>query len=279
MTLYWDDALVGGAEFPAYALQGAGDVHVITIPAMGTSGELEVSARQDNLYLSRVSGELEGRFLGTRIGGVTVSYRDDEPVPELSISADPAAVTEGSGFDVTVTATQAYRGAISVSFEIADPAGVLSGPPASSVLLDEGVTSATRTFGTLANTAMETEPRAVVFTLKPDVSAFALHTLDADASSATVAVLDNDTPPTAPQNLMAQAGDTEARLTWQPPTGRGGALGHGAGRDVAYRPRAQGPGATPGREGRTLHERLARAAADREGPRAGPPPEAARPGD
>ena len=35
VTLYWDDALVGGAEFPAYALQGAGDVHVITIPAWG----------------------------------------------------------------------------------------------------------------------------------------------------------------------------------------------------------------------------------------------------
>ena len=35
--------------------------------------------------------------------------------------------------------------------------------------------------------------------------------------SVTVEVLDNDTPPTAPRNLVAQAGDTTARLSWQAP--------------------------------------------------------------
>lgn len=217
VTLYWLDAAVGGTQWPANALQGAGGVHVITIPAMGTSGELEVSARQDNLYLPRFAGELEGRFLGTRIDGVTVSYLDDEPVPELSISADPLTVTEGSGFDVTVTATQAYLAISYVSYEIADPAGVLSGTPESSVVLAPGATSGTLTFATVPNMAMETEPRAVVFTLAPDETALAIHALDADASLVTVTVLDDDTPPTAPQNLMAQAGNTEARLTWQAP--------------------------------------------------------------
>ena len=148
---------------------------------------------------------------------MTVSYLDDEPVPELSISADPPTVTEGSGFDVTVTATQASLGNSAVGFEIADPAGVLSGAPTSSVSLEAGATSATGMFGTLQNTAMETEPRAVLFTLAPDETGLASHTLDADASLATVTVLDDDTPPLAVQNLRAQAGNTEARLTWQAP--------------------------------------------------------------
>ena len=217
VTLYWSGVPVGGTEWPANALEGAGGVHVITIPAMGTSGELDVSARQDNLYLPQFTGEFEGRFLGTRIGVVTIGYLDDEPVPELSISADPTTVTEGSGFDVTVTLTQAYLAISFVSFEIADPAGVLSGTPASSIGLESGATSGTGTFGTLQNTAMETEPRAVVFTLVPGEHGFAEYTLDGNASSATVAVLDDDTPPLAPQNLRAQAGNTEARLTWDPP--------------------------------------------------------------
>ena len=64
------------------------------------------------------------------------------------------------------------------------------------------------------NTTQNDGARTVTFTLATSTNLpYTLGT----PSSVTVTVRDDDTPPLAPENLRAQAGNTEATLTWQAP--------------------------------------------------------------
>ena len=218
VALFVELTPVGGTGYPGSALEGVGGVHVITIEAGTLSGELEVRARGDDLFYPLVEAKLGGMFHDTEVGSQVIGYRDDEPVPVLSIAAAPATVTEGGGFAATVTATQAYASAASVEVTTADAAGVLSGTPALAFEFSPGATSAIQDYTTAQDTTAATAARSVVITLRPeDPSLGHWYTYDAEASSATVVVLDDDAAPVQPQNLGTTPGEDRVTLSWDAP--------------------------------------------------------------
>ena len=78
-------------------------------------------------------------------------------------------------------------------------------------------TEGTITLTAAENTTQNDGAHDVTFALAlNDDSPYTLGTAPA-VTSVTITVRDDDTPPLAPANLRAQAGNTEATLTWDPP--------------------------------------------------------------
>ena len=131
-----------------------------------------------------------------------------------SITEAPTTVNEGGNIEIEVALSVGHSSPGSVRFTVTDGGGALSG-----TLPDREVFAATEKTRTITlttddNSVQSDGARDVTLTLAlNDDFPYTLGT----PSTVTVAVLDNDTPPTAPQNLTAQAGDTEARLRWDPP--------------------------------------------------------------
>ena len=97
-----------------------------------------------------------------------------------------------------------------------DDDSALSGTlPATELRFSGGQRTNTITLTAADNEVQNDGAREVTFTLalNPNDIPYTL----GEPSSVTVTVLDNDTPPSAPRNLAAEARDGEARLTWQAP--------------------------------------------------------------
>ena len=221
VRLFWGGTEVAGTDYPGSLLEGAGGEHFITIPDGQTSGQITVSGRQDNLYASREAAVFEGRYFGTKIDDetVSVSYLDDESVPVALIAAAPSRVTEGNPTSVTVRTTQAALLAREFALDITDDDGVLTTASASltSITLNGGQTSASQGYTTQNVSGAQTAERAVVFALEADASGLSHYTLDPAASSAAVAVLDDDAAPAAPADLFGVGGNDRITLSWPPP--------------------------------------------------------------
>ena len=222
VVLFWGDEEVGGLQFPGSVLEGTGGVHVLTVPAgQLQSNQLQVRARQDSRYLYPMAAELEGRHLGTRIGGVTVSYRDDESEPRVSIAAAPTVVREGEPFDVTVTSDQAALHGVQIVLSITDDDESLDfGDSATSTTpyidIPPGRTSGTRRYTTHNDTTAAT--RTVTFGLVPDDTATNRYDIVAESATTTVMVLDDDAMPGVPAGIGAAPANDRVALSWDPPT-------------------------------------------------------------
>ena len=96
-----------------------------------------------------------------------------------------------------------------------DAAGALVAPLPTEAAFDAGELTHALTLTADDNAVQNDGAREVTVALveNPDVPSYTL----GEPSSVTVTVLDNDTPPSAPRNLAAEARDGEARLTWQAP--------------------------------------------------------------
>ena len=213
VTLKW-----GTVDLSFGAIVGAGGASSITIPAEGTSGTLEISSpqRAGEVYDRPRTEPLTATHAGTQIGNdIDLTRLDDEEPPVASITQAPTTVTEGGNIEIEVALSVGYSGTGALRFTVTDSDGALSGTPPDRVVLAGTEKTQTFTLTTDDNGVQNDGAREVTVTLglSPDIP----YTLDADASSVTVTVLDNDTPASAPQDLMAQAGDTTARLTWQAP--------------------------------------------------------------
>ena len=221
VRLFWGGTEVAGTDYPGSLLEGAGVEHFITIPDGQTSGQITVRGRQDNLYASREAAVFEGRYFGTKIDDetVSVSYLDDESVPVASIAAAPSRVTEGNPTSVTVRTTQAALLAREFAMDVTDDDGVLTTASASltSITLNGGQASASQGYTTQDVSGAQTAERAVVFALEADASGLSHYTLDPAASSAAVAVLDDDAAPAAPADLFGVGGNDRITLSWPPP--------------------------------------------------------------
>ena len=200
-------------------IEGAGGATAITVAAEQSSGSLVISSPQGavEIYSPRTVLALTATHGDTEIGSIDLAYVDDEGVPVASITQAPTSVNEGDSIEIEVTLTVGYAGTGAVKFTVTDADGALSGTPPDSVLLSAGTKERTVTLTAAENTTQNDGAHDVTFALAlNDDSPYTLGTPPA-VTSVTITVRDDDTPPLAPRNLTAQAGDTEATLSWDAP--------------------------------------------------------------
>ena len=220
LTLEWDGTAVGGTDLPGGLLALPSGTTGVTIDAGSSSGSVTLTADDDEAYTPEFAAELTA-ILGTSVVDATeLAWRDDEAGPEVTIAASPTTVTEGDDVDLTVTLNRAFRpvvgGTFSLEILIDNPKFMGS---TLLVSLVPGETEVPRTVA-VPDDPDQSDPYDVVYTLQAFPNS---HYTLGDPSSATVQVLDDDTPPTAPQSLTAStAGSGAVRLTWNEPQNGGG---------------------------------------------------------
>ena len=168
-----------------------------------------------DLYELPSTNPLTATHGGNQIGNsIALTRLDDEPAPTASITQAPTTVTEGGNIEIEVALSVPYAGSGAIRLTVTDGSGALSGTPPDRVILAAVVKMGTITLTAADNTVQNDGAREVTVTLglSPDIP----YTLG-KPSTVTVTVRDDDTPPLAPRNLTAQAGNTEATLTWQAP--------------------------------------------------------------
>ena len=105
---------------------------------------------------------------------------------------------------------------VNINLAVTDSSSALSGTlPTHKGFSGGQVTDTGVTLTTDDNTAQNDGAREVTFALA--LNSDFPYTLDADATSVTIIVRDDDTPPLAVGDLRAQAGNTEATLRWDAP--------------------------------------------------------------
>ena len=216
VTLEWDGlALDAGSP-----IQGAGGASAITIPPGQSSGTLVISAPDPGgvaAYDPPRTAPLWGRHGENQISGIDLTFRDDEEPPVATLTAQPSQVSEGGTINVEVSLNLPYgaHATSTLSLAVTDAAGALVAPLPTEAAFDAGELTHALTLTAGDNAVQNDGAREVTVALveNPDAPPYTL----GDPSSVTVTVLDNDTPPSAPRNLAAEARDGEARLTWQAP--------------------------------------------------------------
>ena len=213
----------GGFDITVGHIQGTGGVSAITIPANGASGSLVISSPQRTgaNYSPDQTHALTATHGDTEIGSIDLTRLDDEEPPVARITQAPTTVNEGDNIEIEVTLSVGYERPGAVKFTVEDTDGALSGTPPDREVLSAGVKELTVTLTAAENTTQNDGARDVTFTLgaSTDVSTDIPYTLAPPPAltSVTVTVRDDDTPPLAPRNLTAQAGNTEATLRWDAP--------------------------------------------------------------
>ena len=217
ITLEWDDVTLVNSR-----IQGAGNTSTITITAGASSGSLEINSPQSTFsfdaYDTPLTGALTATHGTTEIGSIDLTRLDDEDPPVATITQAPTTVNEGEDIEVEISLDTPFSFALiserTIKFAVNDADNTLSGTAPTSDRFSSNQTTITITLTAAENTTQNDGAHDVTFALQtnPD-SPYTL----GDTSSVTITVRDDDTPPTAPQNLEAQAGNTEARLTWQAP--------------------------------------------------------------
>ena len=199
-------------------IQGAGRTDTITIPAGESSGSLDISAPEPGgtaSYVPPSTFALSAIHAGRQVGeSIDLTFVDDEPPPAASIARAPTEVSEGDDIEIRISLNLPTLVPIGIRLAVTDTAGALSGTPPAVWVFAAFETASTVTLTAADNEVQNDGAREVTLTLAlspPD--AFTL----GEPSSVTVTVLDNDTPPSAPRNLAAEARDGEARLRWQAP--------------------------------------------------------------
>ena len=225
VTIQWWSADLGVSH-----VHGAGGATTLTIPARGSTGSLEIHIPQGpdqqtitqgpNQYAPVQMRALTAVLGGSQIGqSIVLTALDDEPAPRASITEAPSGMTvdEGDSFDIKVELDRSSTTALGVTMAITDPDGALSGTDASRALVYAlADTEETATFTAVENTTQNDGARDVTFTLQLRPDDLVPYTLGTP-KTVTITVRDDDTPPLAPRNLKAQAGNTEAILNWQAP--------------------------------------------------------------
>ena len=216
VTLKW-----GTLDLSAGLIVGDGGATTITIPMEQASGSLGISAIQipTDQYDPPITLALRATHGGTEIGSIDLTRVDDETVPVARITDAPATVNEGDSIDVQFTLTPPFSAGATpsqrtVQFAVTDTDSALLGPLPTMHIFGPNQASKTITLTAAENTTQNDGAHDVTFTLElNDDSPYTLGTPPA-VTSVTITVRDDDTPPLAPGNLVAQAGNTEATLRW-----------------------------------------------------------------
>ena len=214
ITLKW-----GGSTLALTRIVGAGNASTITIPAGESSGSLVISSpdvEANPVYIPEETADLTAEREGVVIATIEDLRRvDDEDPPVARITASPGSVNEGESFDIDIALSVRNPNSGAIKFSITDGDSALSGTLPSQAVLTAGDLEATVTLTAVENATMSDGTRTVTFALA--TSDEIPYTLDPDASSVTIIVRDDDTPPLAVGNLIARVGNTEATLMWSAP--------------------------------------------------------------
>ncbi len=200
-------------------IQGAGTTSTISIPAGGSSGSLVISA--PNVEPTPVyfpfTADLTATWEDTVIGTIENLRRiEDEDPPVARITDAPESVNEGDSFDIDIELSIGYPSAGDIKFTIADGDSALSGTLPTETRLSASQLTAKVTLSAAENMVMNDGTSTVTFTLlTSDEIPYTLGT--GEEKTVTIIVRDDDTPPSAPRNLVARAGNTEATLVWDAP--------------------------------------------------------------
>ena len=204
-------------------IRGAGDATTITISAEQASGSLEISSPQNSVdsYDPPSTQPLAAIHSDTAIGSIQLTRVDDESVPVAFITAVPLSVDEGESIEVEISLNPPFGDVPLadrfVNFTVTDSDNALSGTLPTTEPFNRNQESRTITLTAAENTTQNDGAHDVTFALElNDDAPYTLGTPPA-VTSVTITVRDDDTPPLAPENLRAQAGNTEATLTWQAP--------------------------------------------------------------
>ena len=224
VTLQWDGTDIGGTDEPGSLLSGAGGVNTITVLAGQTTGTLVVSRSNDNLFSPTQTAALTAMYLGTEIDSVDLTLKDDEEPPVLTIALDRPTITEGEFAQINATLSHAYATDQSPNFlSVVAPEGSL--PPLN--VIDGQIVLFGNFAAGNANSVIRVQPindttaedaAEVVFTIIENTDLYTVGT----PASVTLTVLDNDTKPSAPQNIEAEPNYTVVALTWDDPMEDGG---------------------------------------------------------
>ena len=179
-------------------LSGTPDA-TVTINANETTATLTVATDDDNV--AEEAGVVTAQVqvgTGYTVGApssasVTVNDNDGPgtkgpPLPEMTITANRASVTEGTAATFTVTADPAPTTALKVSVSVSETEDVLSGTPPSTITFNAKQTTVTLTVATDDDNADE-----VASEVTAQVQSGTGYTVGTP-SSATVTVNDNDIP-------------------------------------------------------------------------------------
>ena len=225
VTIQW-----WGVDLGTSHVHGVGGATTLSILAGESSGSLEIHVPEGedqqtitqgpNQYAPAQMRALTAVLDGSQIGqSIDLTAVDDEPAPRGSITEAPSGMTvdEGDSFDIKVELDRSSTTAFGVTMAITDPDGALSGTDTSRALVYAfGDTEQTATFTAVENTTQNDGARDVTFTLQLNPDAPVPYTLGT-SKTVTITVRDDDTPPLAPRSFTAQAGNTEAILSWDAP--------------------------------------------------------------
>ena len=194
------------------------------------AGDMSVSAQlgyyvdaSRNLYPTGTVGEatasLEARLDADDVAMVDLTLRDDEGVPQISVSA-PNSVPEGD--NIVLSASISPRADYTVTLTLAhtDPDGALTGTVPTQVQFSARSSSASAALSTLED-VIDTDPpddETVTLTVSAPASADLQSGVVAatltGTTTRTVLVRDDDRRPGSPVGLAATAGNTVVDLTW-----------------------------------------------------------------
>ena len=201
-------------------IRGAGGASAITIPPGQSSGTLVISAPDPGgvaTYDPPRTAPLRGRHGENPIGSIDLTFRDDEAPPVATLTAEASQVSEGGTIDVEIRLNPSFgaHATSTLGLAVTDADGALVAPLPSEAEFDSGEVTHALTLTVDDNAVQNDDAREVTVALvaNPDASPYTLGA----PSSVTVTVRDNDTPPSAPRSLTAEAGDGEVTLRWTAP--------------------------------------------------------------
>ena len=168
---------------------------IVTFPANQTTATLRVATHDDNVdeIASEVTAQIQGGT-GYTVGSpssATVTVNDND-IPQMTITANRASITEGTDATFTITANSRPATALTVNVNVTQTGDVISGTPPSTVTFNANQTTATLRVATDDDNVRESAGTVIA-----QITSGVGYTVGTP-SSASVTVNDNDTPPNSP---------------------------------------------------------------------------------
>ena len=178
------------------------------------------AALSSPVYFPPQAQALTATHDNTAIDSVTLTRIDKAPRPRVTIEPASNRVSEGEGAEMKLRVTPRVGVAFAVNIEISDPGSALASTPATIQNFAQDQIGRGINLTTSDNMAQD-PTRTVTVEVKPNTD-YPWYS-PGDPSTATLTVLDNDTPPPAPPGFKAKGENGQATLTWNaPPASSGG---------------------------------------------------------
>ena len=192
--------------------QGGGAV-TLTIPANGSSATRVLVSPEDTSRYDPREWVIIARSGGVQLGEpVGLNILDPQDPPTITLSVDPATITEGGSFTVTgqIPADRLLVNPFTATLEVVSGADLLSPGQTLRLTFAADQPRVSRTFNTRDDTTAVDSPQVVI-----RVSAVESPVLLGDPPSQVSVTV--RTAPAAPTNLVAEPGNEEVTLTWDKP--------------------------------------------------------------